>query len=629
MNQKVISTSRIIFILVFFIGLLFPGGMTVFADDGLPVDNPQPVSQEGTDPGTTEEGSILPDTNSLQDGVEVVVVDQNSEVLPLASETAAQVLLAPDPYLTSGGVLYTFTADDCNPDPLDVLACDHPIQAAIDFVRFGHTPDDGTIYVESGEYNESLIIDSMTDFQLLGVNGSSTTILHGSITLNSNSNLTLSGFTIYGYVMGTNNFGDMVLENLVVDGQSSESSGIQILGQDGTVNIDNVHSSNSTDNGLTINNIADSEKPQMKVDGFSDLIYIANSSFNNNNGNGIEIHAEAPVVLYGVQANENGNNGAYINNQSYRYFETDNKDLQYIERINNVVIKNSEFASNGLRHLSDGLGGNTQEFFLDEGNGLFVVSDNIFIKNVVASGNGNNGAVLRTNLKVGSSEMETADFGTKIKVVCSEFNHNTQYGITGSTDGDIVHKKVKAHGNGEGNVNYDSFHLFTNNTDYICHKETIVEEGSDGNTIPCDEQGLTLQLENKDLARFTGFCNHEGHLVAKVPSSLPGTTPDGTQYGSALEAAAYLNGSYVDILPPGGTIQVEFSIPEELAGKELVIMYWDPGKNAWVELPIGGNEGEFSSSDPARQLVSGAAELANGRFGVTVNFSGIFMLVAR
>jgi hypothetical protein len=628
MNQKVVSISRIIFILVFFIGLLFPGGMTVFADDGLPGDIPQPESQVGTDPGITGGDSILPDTNSLPDGVEVVVVDQNNEVLPLASETAAQVLQAPDPYLTSGGVLYSFTATDCDPQVDGDQACSTPIQSAISFAGI-HTPDDGTIYVESGDYNEDLLIASMNDFHLMGVSGSSSTILHGSITMNSNSNLTLSGFTIYGYVMGTNNFGDMVLDDLVVDGQSSESSGIQILGQDGSITIDNVHSSNSTDNGLTINNIADSEKPQMKVDGFSDLIYIANSSFNNNNGNGIEIQAEAPVVLYGVQANENGNNGAYINNQSHRYFETYNNDLQYKERINNVVIKNSEFASNGLRHLSDGLGGNTQEFFLDEGNGLFVVSDNIFIKNVVASGNGNNGAVLRTNLKVGSSEMETADFGTKIKVVCSEFNHNTQYGITGSTDGDIVHKNVKAHGNGEGNVNYDSFHLFTNNTDYICHKETIVEEGSGGNSIPCGDQGLTLQLENNDLARFMGFCNHDGHLVAKVPSNLPGTAPDGTQFGSALEAAAYLNGSYVDVLPPGGTIQVEFSIPEELVGKELVIMYWDPGKNAWVELPIGGKEGEFSSSDPNKQLLSGAVVLANGRFGVSVNFSGIFMLVAK
>jgi hypothetical protein len=156
-----------------------------------------------------------------------------------------------------------------------------------------------------------------------------------------------------------------------------------------------------------------------------------------------------------------------------------------------------------------------------------------------------------------------------------------------------------------------------------------VDEESDGNSIPCSEQGLTLQLENNDLARFKGFCNHEGHLVAKSPTSLPGAAPDGTQYGSALEAAAYLNGNYVEVLPPGGSIQVEFSIPEEFKGKELVIMYWDPGKNAWVEIPTGGKEGDFSSSDPAKQVLTGASELADGHFGATVNFSGIFMLVAR
>jgi hypothetical protein len=628
MNQKVMSTSRIIFILVFFVVLLFPSGMTVLADDGLPGDNPQPESQVVTEAEKAEDDSILPDTSSLPDGVEVVVVDQNGEQLPLASESAATVLQAPDPYMTSGGVLYTFTATDCDPLIPGDQTCTDPIQHAITFAA-GHTPDDGTIYVESGEYNEDLNITSMNDFQLLGVSGSSSTILNGSISLNSNYNLTLSGFTIYGGITANNNFGDMVLEDLVVDGQSSESSGIQILGQDGSVKINNVHSRNSIWNGLKINDFLDSEKPLLNYEVFNNNIYISNSSFNDNNFNGIEIYFRAPVTLYEVQANSNGNNGAYINNQSFHFLPPDNNYLQINKSINNVVIENSEFASNGLLTFTDGLVVTNQEFNLDQGNGLFVVSDNIFIKNVVSSGNGNNGAVLSTNLNVASSEMETPYLGTKIKVVCSEFNHNTQYGITGSTDGDIVHKNVKAHGNGVGNVNYDFFHLFSNNTDYICHKETIVEDGSGDNSIPCGDQGLTLQLENKDLARFTGFCDHDGHLVGKTSSNLPGAAPDGTQLGSALEAAAYLNGSYVEILPPGGSIQVEFSIPEELKGKELVIMYWDPGKNAWVEVPVGGKEGEFSSSDPAKQILSGAAELADGHFGVTVNFSGIFMLVAK
>jgi hypothetical protein len=628
MNQKVISTSRIIFILVFFVVLLFPSGMTVLADDGLPGDNPQPESQVVTEAEKAEDDSILPDTSSLPDGVEVVVVDQNGEQLPLASESAATVLQAPDPYMTSGGVLYTFTATDCDPLIPGDQTCTDPIQHAITFAA-GHTPDDGTIYVESGEYNEDLNITSMNDFQLLGVSGSSSTILNGSISLNSNYNLTLSGFTIYGGITANNNFGDMVLEDLVVDGQSSESSGIQILGQDGSVKINNVHSRNSMWDGLTINDFVDSEKPLLNYEVFNNNIYIYNSSFNNNNFNGIEINFRAPVTLFEVQANSNGNNGAYINNQSLRLLPPENNYLQINKSIDNVVVENSEFANNGLLTFTEGLVATNQEFNLDQGNGLFVVSDNIFIKDVVSSGNGNNGAVLRTNLNVASSEMETPYLGTKIKVVCSEFNHNTQYGITGSTDGDIVHKNVKAHGNGAGNVNYDFFHLFSNNTDYICHKQIVEDEGSDGNSIPCSEQGLTLQLENKDLARFIGFCNHEGHLVAKTPSTLPGAAPDGMRYGSALEAAAYLNGNYVDILPPGGIIQVEFSIPEELKGKELVIMYWDPGKNAWVEVPVGGKEGEFSSSDPAKQILSGAAELADGHFGISVNFSGIFMLVAR
>ncbi len=586
MNQKVVSTSRIFFILVFFVGLLFPGGMTVFADDGLPGDNPQPEAQIPVDSGKAEEDSILPDTSNLPVDVDVVVVDQNGEQLPLASEIAAQVLHAPDPYLTSGGVFYSFTADDCDPLLDGNQACSDPIQHAIDFAAGGNTPDDGTIYVESGEYNENLIIASMIDFQLMGVSGSSSTILNGSITLNSNLNLTLSGFTIYGGITANNNFGDIVLEDLVVDGQSSESSGIQILGQDGLVKINNVHSKNSMNNGLTVNNFWDSEKPELQIDGFDSNIYITNSSFNDNFGNGIDINFRAPVTLFNVQANYNGNNGAYIINQPNQFFTNNTNELQTQQLISNVVIKNSEFVGNGQYHQFENLSFPEQGFNLNEGNGLYIVSDNIFVKNVLSSENGNNGAVLLSNQNWVNGEIEPVDFGTKIKVVCSQFNNNSQNGITGSTDGDIVHKNVKAHGNGEGNVNYQYFHLFSDNADFICYEKTGEEEGSGGNPIPCGEQGLTLQLENKDLARFTGFCEHEGHLVAKTPANLPGGAPDGTQYGSALEAAAYLNGNYVDILPPGGTIQVEFSIPDELIGKELVILYWDPGKNAWVEVPI-------------------------------------------
>lgn len=140
---------------------------------------------------------------------------------------------------------------------------------------------------------------------------------------------------------------------------------------------------------------------------------------------------------------------------------------------------------------------------------------------------------------------------------------------------------------------------------------------------------MTLKLEDQNVARFTGFCEQEGHLVAIEPSSLPGELPEGFQPGSALEVGAYLNNNLEPVLPAGGSIQVEFFVPEELKGKELVILYWDSGKNEWIEIPLGGNEGVFAPSDPAKQVLSGAAQLANGNYGFSVNFSGIFILVTK
>ncbi len=179
-------------------------------------------------------------------------------------------------------------------------------------------------------------------------------------------------------------------------------------------------------------------------------------------------------------------------------------------------------------------------------------------------------------------------------------------------------------------MNYEFYNSFVHNADFICHKVTEdIETPVNDYNIPCTADGLTLQLENKDMARFTGFCNHDGKLIAGNPASLPGAAPDGTQYGSALEAAAYLDGAYVDVLPAGGSIQVEFFVPEELQGKELSILFWDAGKNAWVEIPVAGSEGEFDPSDEAKQVLAGASTTADGYFSASVNFSGIFMLVAK
>lgn len=138
--------------------------------------------------------------------LDVVILGPDGEPLPLASEEAASVLKAPDPFLWSGGDLYTFTADDCDPLTPGDQSCPNPIQKAVDFVASGYPPEDGTIYVEDGIYDEYVIIDgfefdgSVSLKKITSLNGSANTMLYGGFGIYNMGDFTLNGFTINGNV---------------------------------------------------------------------------------------------------------------------------------------------------------------------------------------------------------------------------------------------------------------------------------------------------------------------------------------------------------------------------------------------------------------------------------------------
>ena len=101
--------------------------MELPAVEEAPVTEEAPAVEEAaiTDPApepveevlTAEE--TLPVSEELAIAAEApVLVDAEGEPLVLATEEAAELLIAPDPYFTTGGgsTTYSFTALDCNPD---------------------------------------------------------------------------------------------------------------------------------------------------------------------------------------------------------------------------------------------------------------------------------------------------------------------------------------------------------------------------------------------------------------------------------------------------------------------------------------------------------------------------------
>ncbi|MEW6406284.1 MAG: hypothetical protein AB1649_31245, partial [Chloroflexota bacterium] len=284
----------------------------------------------------------------------LVVLDESGEALPLVTEEAAATLAAPDPYFTVGGVLYQFTAEDCDPDPVDVLACPNPIQAAIDYLAIlDATPDDSAIYVESGTYNEDIQIDGsdwtdLGDLQLVGAGSGSTTI-NGSLVAGGLINsFTLSGFTFNGPVFLNTFSGDLNVNDVVINGDpESLDAGLAAFSLAGDINIQNTTVRNSGGDGV------------IAVTGLGD-INVLNSQFAGNGSNIGEMPCDSGVCeanTYGLEALSFG--GQVL-------LDTVNVDANYGHGAflagTSVFVTNSTFNGNGLFDLSTYAGGEFADY---------------------------------------------------------------------------------------------------------------------------------------------------------------------------------------------------------------------------------------------------------------------------
>ncbi|MBC8507888.1 MAG: hypothetical protein H8D34_23725, partial [Chloroflexi bacterium] len=102
-----------------------------------------------------------------------------------------------DPYFTRGSVLHAFTTTDCDPNTNGDQPCATPIQAAIDDVAANGAPDDDTIYIESGDYAENILLNGLDfDLTLEGGAGGGLTTLSGAIVISDNGTATTRTITL-------------------------------------------------------------------------------------------------------------------------------------------------------------------------------------------------------------------------------------------------------------------------------------------------------------------------------------------------------------------------------------------------------------------------------------------------
>ncbi len=318
-RQKGLTVLSLAVFLALLAAAMMP--LSVLAQDEVPpqpeapaVVEEEPVVEE---PVVGEPATISEILEQLPEDTGLVVVDDDGEALPLVSTEAAEVLAAPDPYFTVGGITYRFfgAAGACGVTPNCWDGSATPIQDAIDYLStiLKASPDNGNVYVEAGNYNEDVSVsgaDWLTDggsvplsLGIIGA-GSGSTTLNGSFSILGMNAFTLSGFTV-NTVGGWNESitiadgnGSLQLTDLVVTNNNEESNGIRVENT-GNVSLDGV--------------VSTSKGTGIFIETSNGDVILKDVVANGNSYDGVFLRVtDGNLTLNDVTANNNGFNGATI-----------------------------------------------------------------------------------------------------------------------------------------------------------------------------------------------------------------------------------------------------------------------------------------------------------------------------
>jgi hypothetical protein len=414
-----------------------------------------------TEPSTEAESIVVSDIlEAVPDGTEVVVLDENSEIVPLASEAAAQIVAAADPMWCPAGTLpggagctINFASpqalidniDSSNPNSTNSIYEQHGI------IYFTADPG-GAFLLTRGTGNEL----QGADYDVLRV--FNLTLQGGWNGLNDGSGFALSGQTNFGanrVQIGENGNpwgGNITINNIFINGTSD--TGLMVF-TDGDITLNAVDSQNNTGigNGARLEN-----------DSGNGNVTVQNSSFNNNADQGLRVLSNGNITLIDVVTQNNATRGAALNNTTGS---------------GNINISNTTFSGNANRGIDAFSNGNiTLTNVIAQGNtetgvrldncradgvtGICTGSGHISVDSSLLTDNGERGLVVDTagNItllgviavnNLGSGAQLHNDFTGSgiISVSSSTFSNNGVDGLEAYSNGDITVLNTTANGNAE------------------------------------------------------------------------------------------------------------------------------------------------------------------------------------
>jgi len=486
MIQKKLLSSLSIIVLIVFVISLFSTANNVRADEG----TPPPPTEEATDPPTEDtdtqtvpaetelapsetelapiETEVVPaetepaptetpelDTveeilDAAPEGVDVVVLDENGEALPLATEEAASIILQGDPVWCPDGQTPGTDLDDFVQD------CTDPETTFTDLLTNlsgGAYTGDGTIYI-SWDYAATeggILFDHDTTSGLLGLDditfqggwdfgtdalkdddptyksllaGTTLTITDwvGNVTVN---NLFIDA-QAGGNGLVINTAGDVDLNYVIIE--NADDWGL-LVGAGGNVELNDVSVEDSTWTGADIGAAGNVEinNSSFSYNGYSPDTSSSGSipsyTYNESYGNGLTVSAGGNITLDTVYSGYNAYHGAQLQGQ-------------------NVTVIDSIFEYNGTKPSykidiqSDESSYWTVETLREAGTGLYIdANGEVTLQGVYAHHNYGYGAYLDTDGNILVEESEFSNNGAlgsfylyyDLQYDGSEFKTGTEY----------------------------------------------------------------------------------------------------------------------------------------------------------------------------------------------------------
>jgi hypothetical protein len=398
-------------------------------------------------------------------------------------------------------------------------------------------------------------------------------------------------------------------------------------------------------------------------------VNVTGGHFNGNGTFGVQAQTQdGDITLDGITASLNQVKGAYLNAHG----------------LGNIFIKTSTFVENGAYGIyaaaSDGdinldhvtvTGNNVTDYgaVLSTWNGgTVLVSDSAFklntktgleiiasgqvnLVNVTADQNGGNGIEIYSTYTNSCRCADSKVVNVPVNVDGGTFTNNGSYGLMvkpGPTGTLTFTNPSTFGGNGLGD------YLLDLSDPAECAKCGCDDPGpaddakepkvvevpfTGGAPVRLDYEDFSstiLRLPNGNSAEFIyPSFNGFGKLEGLLEENLPGRLGAGIDFIGGMNVSLTDEDGNLVTVNPDGTITVEFKLPENGHGR-YSILYWDPtlnnGAGGWVQLPLfeEGTSFPLNPDDPedGRTILSGVQQVGN-TMTITVNFPGIFVLVAR